>query len=194
MADLLYKPVEAMEVLFKDQQKSKYCSEVEWRNQLFAQIVITAELCSWCSGKPALTIIDELLDKKSLQDGKENQVPSVGIQASVKDVNQTSQTGNKKAIQEKQELPLRVQAPSKNWEFVQPSLSEKKKTSHAGKGNQAYYTVGVQALTKDGEYEKPSHTRRKKSLYAKEINQALPTVQAPTKDGVYKQPSQTKKR
>jgi len=186
MANLLFKPAEAMEVLFKDQQKPKDCSEVEWRNQLFAQIVFTAGICSWCSGKPALTIIDELLAKKSLQGGEENQVPSVGMQASVKDVNQTSRTGIKKATQDKQGLPVRVQAPTEDGELVQPS--------QAGKENLAY-TVDVQASLKDGEFKKTSQRGKKKAIQVGKENQT-PTIgnQTPTKDWVGKQPSQAAKK
>ena len=194
MADLLYKPAEAVKVLFKDQKKTKNCSEEAWSNQLFVQIVFTADICSWLSCKPALTIIDELLAEKSLQAGKVNQVPVSGSwylkKVPIKDEEHTSQRRKKKATQENlaRTRPSYSDAASQMQKQIYPKLEIPSMENLALSG-------GEREQAEDWELVRTSRRGKKTTLEAGKENQiSIVGKQVPTKDVDYKQPSQTGKK
>lgn len=194
VADLLYNPAEAVKVLFKDQKKPKDCSEKAWSNQLFAQIVLTADICSWLSCKPALTIIDELLAEKSLQAGKEKQVPVRGSwylkKVPIKDEEHTSQRRKKKATQEN----LARSSPSYSDAASQLQMKIYHKLEIPSMENLSL-SGGEREQAEDWKLVGTSRRGKKTTLEAGKGNQtSIVGNQDPTKDGEYKQPSQTGKK
>jgi len=194
MADLLYKPAEAVKVLFKDQKKPKDCSEEAWSNQLFAQIVFTADICSWLSCKTALTIIDELLAENSLQAGKENQVSVIGSwylkKVPIKDEEYTSQRRKKKAKQEN----LARSSPSYSDAASQLQMKIYHKLEIPSMENLSL-SGGEREQAEDWKLVGTSRRGKKTTSETGKGNRtSIVGNQAPTKDGEYKQPSQTGKK
>ena len=60
LVSLLSCPGEAVDLLFKDEQRPESCALVGWRNQLFAQRAFVAEICYWATGTPVLEILKML--------------------------------------------------------------------------------------------------------------------------------------